>query len=157
MPNYSELDHKTCPLAHSQSLLIRLFCFRFSVDVASKRGLNAAEMNAVEAIHRAVEFNPHVPKVLHLKLLIFYCDQCIESSCYFLLQFIRRMLFMLGYPQWRLGVTGFDWLIDAISELVLKFQLTKFGLGICLTFSWLSVLSILFLHLFFICFRYCFW
>ena len=45
--------------------------FRFSVDVASKRGLNAAEMNAVEAIHRAVEFNPHVPKVLEKCLQIF--------------------------------------------------------------------------------------
>jgi len=39
------------------------FAPRFSPEAASRRGLSTAEMNAVEAIHRAVEFNPHVPKV----------------------------------------------------------------------------------------------
>ncbi|XP_041460124.1 suppressor of tumorigenicity 7 protein homolog isoform X2 [Lytechinus variegatus] len=55
---------------HSSSQ-ISLSSFRFSPEMASKRGLSTAEMNAVEAIHRAVEFNPHVPKyLLEMKSLI---------------------------------------------------------------------------------------
>ena len=44
---------------------------KFSADNVARRGPNAAEMIAVDAIHMAVEMNPHVPRyLLELKSLV---------------------------------------------------------------------------------------
>lgn len=64
--------YKSTVMSYTVALLrIKQMGEKFCPDAVSKRGPNQPELTAIEAIHFAVELNPHVPKyLLELKSLV---------------------------------------------------------------------------------------
>ncbi|XP_063137714.1 suppressor of tumorigenicity 7 protein-like isoform X2 [Rattus norvegicus] len=89
---------KSAAICYTAALLkTRTVSDKFSPETAFRKGLSTAEINAVEAIHRAVEFNPHVPKVrffITKILLLFKLNKfmTVDQNVRFVLHQIRIVL-----------------------------------------------------------------
>uniref|UniRef100_A0A8C0XHS1 Suppressor of tumorigenicity 7 protein-like n=1 Tax=Castor canadensis TaxID=51338 RepID=A0A8C0XHS1_CASCN len=88
---------KSAAICYTAALLkTRTVSDKFSPETASRRGLSTAEINAVEAIHRAVEFNPHVPKVRNFMMkILFYKKHILKEVI------VRQLLRFLSSSAWK--------------------------------------------------------
>jgi ST7 protein len=73
---------KSAAIVYTAALLkARAVSEKFSPEIASRRGLTSAELQAVEAIHRAVEFNVHVIQyLLEMKKMIFPAEHILKRG-----------------------------------------------------------------------------